>query len=57
MNNYEDEYECEECGGSFIIKPELDEDVEYCPQCGSNTAFCKIHNILEERLGAYLYEN
>ena len=36
-------YECEDCGGSFDITPELDETVEHCPQCGNdNTVSFKL---------------
>ena len=45
--DYENTYECEDCGSTFIIKPETDEVIEYCPQCGNEnkTTFIKTINI------------
>lgn len=43
-NDFEYTYECEDCGGTFVIKPETDEDIEYCPQCGNDdkSTFIKV---------------
>ena len=47
-NDYEHTYECEDCGGIFIICSDTDEEIVYCPQCGCSdtTTFSKI-NFLE----------
>ena len=45
-NDYEHTYECEDCGGIFVIQPETDEEVVYCPQCGCNdtSTFVKVNS-------------
>ena len=45
-NDYEHTYECEDCGGTFVIKPETDEEIVYCPQCGCNdtSTFVKVNS-------------
>lgn len=45
--DYQSEYECEECGGTFIIKPDTDEDVIYCPQCGDDSNFKNTFYLIE----------
>lgn len=29
-------YECEDCGGLFLIIVDTDEEIIYCPQCSNN---------------------
>ena len=33
--DYENTYECEDCGSTFIIKPETGEIINFCPHCGN----------------------
>ena len=45
-NDFEYTYECEDCGGTFVIKPETNEEIVYCPQCGCNdtSTFVKVNS-------------
>ena len=45
-NDFEYTCECEDCGGTFVIKPETDEEIVYCPQCGCNdtSTFVKVNS-------------
>ena len=45
-NDFENTYECEDCGSTFVIKPETDEEIVYCPQCGCNdtSTFVKVNS-------------
>ena len=45
-NDFEYTYECEDCGGTFVIKPETEENIVYCPQCGCNdtNVFVKVNS-------------
>lgn len=41
-------YECERCGGIFIIEPDTDEKILCCPQCGNKkSTFYKVCEILD----------
>jgi len=31
------DYECEKCGGMFIIIPDTNEIIIHCPQCGNSS--------------------
>lgn len=44
-NEFQHEYECEECEGTFLIKPDMDEEIKFCPQCGHNK-IQNVHNII-----------
>ena len=44
----ENTYECEQCGGSFVIEPDTDEVITYCPQCGNKSStFYKLFDPLD----------
>lgn len=34
-------YECEDCGGAFLILADTDEVVKFCPQCSNSEATFK----------------
>ena len=44
IEDWEHIYECEDCGAIFIIKPDTDEEVKFCPQCcNSEDTFKKLN--------------
>lgn len=54
--DYEWEYECEECEGTFIIKPDMNEQILFCPQCSNTTSFKNtFHYVPHEEEEEYLY--
>lgn len=54
--NFEHSYECESCGGTFTIIPDLEEEIIYCPQCSEQKTFVHLYNFEYQNDEGLLYD-